>query len=480
MKNIYKFTLLLIAIMIVSISAASAADADDLLNMTSVEGESTPLEVDDSVNEVQTSGNDENEVSSLETGDGDSATITDEQDNEKLGASSDEEKLQSTPGTFSDLKEKIDDAIANHSGVLDLTYDFKFNSAEDGNYYGGINLGNKILVINGNGHTISGNNLTRIFYKYGGWAEQITLNNIKFIEGIADTEKGGAICLSVFQGNLIINDCTFESNNAQNGGAIYSQIMEGSVTINRSTFKNNKATASKEAGGAIESESGRLNVYNSNFESNLYKTTPNSIMSKSGQLYLENNTINKEFAEIYTIDTIRSYINATVLENRTVTMNTEDSVKINASVTDDNGNLIYGLDNKGQINLFKITYNGMDYLSTIPSYTGYTLDFYLSFGEEYMMSMIYKGTGGDFHVNNGVIECVPPKGTYTDLNAQIKAIQDGEELNLTYDFTYNPQVDSNFNNGIHIDKTVIINGNGHTISGNKSNRVFSVDSYENS
>ena len=121
MKNFYKYSLLLLTIMILTVSAASAADADDMANMTSV---------DDS---TDTLANDENSFSTLQNdveGEGTSESSTDN-DNELL-TSENNDKLSATPGTFSDLNEKIENA---ENGVLDLEYNFTYDPEEDGDSF---------------------------------------------------------------------------------------------------------------------------------------------------------------------------------------------------------------------------------------------------------------------------------------------------------------------------------------------------------
>ena len=69
------------------------------------------------------------------------------------------------------------------------------------------------------------------------------------------------------------------------------------------------------------------------------------------------------------------------------------------------------------------------------------------------------------------------KGTYTDLQNQINnATEHGVELTLPYNFTYTKSVDGdNFREGIVIDDILTINGNGYTISGDNSQKIFKVN-----
>ena len=58
MKKLYKLSLLLVAIMILTMSAASAADTNDMADVISEE-ESNSLELDESLSEAEASGNDD-------------------------------------------------------------------------------------------------------------------------------------------------------------------------------------------------------------------------------------------------------------------------------------------------------------------------------------------------------------------------------------------------------------------------------------
>ena len=61
-------------------------------------------------------------------------------------------------GSFSDLQKLID---SNTNGTIDLDKDYKYT--ENDNLPDGITINGKTLIINGNGHTLDGSNLARIF-----------------------------------------------------------------------------------------------------------------------------------------------------------------------------------------------------------------------------------------------------------------------------------------------------------------------------
>lgn len=66
-------------------------------------------------------------------------------------------------------------------------------------------------------------------------------------------------------------------------------------------------------------------------------------------------------------------------------------------------------------------------------------------------------------------------GTFTDLYNRLTAAEFGF-LELPYDFKYDENVDGDkFSEGIIINKNMYINGNGVTISGDNSHRIFKID-----
>ena len=64
-------------------------------------------------------------------------------------------------------------------------------------------------------------------------------------------------------------------------------------------------------------------------------------------------------------------------------------------------------------------------------------------------------------------------GTFTDLQNLINNAEDN--LVLPYDFAYNAEFDSDLVDGVVINKEIFIDGNGYTISGSDSARIFSLN-----
>ena len=241
-EKIFIFLLFLVSILI--ISPISAESIDDIVSLDdSSVNDDVPLSED-----VQTL--DENAQDSLKS---------EVQDDNLLGDDSQNE----IRGTFTDLQQQINDA----EGELNLSYDFAYSESIDGDYFlDGVYVFDKSLVINGNGHNISGENLARIFW-FDLYGAEATLNNLTLISGSYD--EGGAVYVDR-DSTLYINDVNFFENTAESGGALYS---EGKVYITNSVFDNNSITlpvSNKFDGGAAICNYGEyLSISNSNITNNL-------------------------------------------------------------------------------------------------------------------------------------------------------------------------------------------------------------------
>ena len=181
--------------------------------------------------------------------------------------------------TFSELNSEITNQLVSGNTVT-LDYDYKNTDSYSAK---GITITQSNIVINGQGHTIDGNNAGRIFYITG---NNITLKNLIFINGnyAASGEGGGAIQGAV--GDLIINNCSFINNTATNqGGAI--RGGNGDTTIINSTFTNNTATKD---GGAIYSYGKDFIVINSTFTNNRATESGGAIMTANNNDFKVSNT----------------------------------------------------------------------------------------------------------------------------------------------------------------------------------------------
>ena len=186
----------------------------------------------------------------IQTSDNASDVIASDEVNIETTEVSDDNLLYDS--SFDDLQSYIDDTP--EGGEIELHNDYSI--ADGGNT---LKI-TKNITINGNNHILNGageNAIIAITVD----GKNVFLKNIKFTKG-ASPKHGGAIYNGHDSSSLVIDNCTFDNNNADNyGGAIYS---EGKLDIYNSKFNYNKADSE---GGAIYSE-GKLDIYNSKFNYN--------------------------------------------------------------------------------------------------------------------------------------------------------------------------------------------------------------------
>ena len=163
--------------------------------------------------------------------------------------------------TFTDLQNAIDLV----DGILTLDSDIVMTDDEAAGFVGGVAI-NKDIVIDGKGHTISAEDLGRIFSIGEGFT--VTLTNATLINGKAD--KGGAI---YNDGSLTLSDVKLSDNAADSyGGAVFNN---GQLVVSDSVFDSNdvlnRGSASVDYGGAAIYNwyDGTLTVSGSNFTNNI-------------------------------------------------------------------------------------------------------------------------------------------------------------------------------------------------------------------
>ena len=173
--------------------------------------------------------------------------------------------------TFTDLQ----NAIGLVRGTLTLDSDIAMTDDEAANFKDGVAI-NKNIRIDGKGHTISAEDLGRIFSIGEGFT--VTLNNATLINGKAD--KGGAI---YNDGSLTLSDVKLSDNAADSyGGAVFNN---GELVVSDSVFDSNdivnRGSASVDYGGAAIYNwyDGTLTVSGSNFTNNIknYKNGDNLV-----------------------------------------------------------------------------------------------------------------------------------------------------------------------------------------------------------
>lgn len=127
------------------------------------------------------------------------------------------------------------------------------------------------LVIEGGGHTISGDGKYRIFDVVGG---RLSLIDVMLKDSRApDGEDGGAIRLRN-GARVSIENATFMDNLASNGGAVAMTGNGNSLTVTGSSFVSNRA---EKNGGGILADGGALQISDSRFEKNCAEIAAHSV-----------------------------------------------------------------------------------------------------------------------------------------------------------------------------------------------------------
>ena len=205
----------------------------------------------------------------------------------------------------------LTDEIENAGTALDLTKDYTFNNETDNNT--GILISKNNFVLNGNGHTIDGNNQSRLFYITG---TNITLNNFILING--NYKNCAGIC--VIGSNLTLNNITFIDNYATNdGGAL--GLRDGSTVIcNNSRFIDNNATS----GASLYVMDSELKLYNSYITSkNFARLSQIFLTSSSDSILTKMHIENITFVNINTTYAPAVYLkssNASIIDSKFINL----------------------------------------------------------------------------------------------------------------------------------------------------------------
>ena len=166
--------------------------------------------------------------------------------------------------TFRAIQETINSANSGDTIILDGKYT---------NNNGQININKANLIIIGTNNCIlDAQGKTRIFEVK---SDNITIKNIKFINGNTDDNYGGGAIYWCDGINGIVSNCTFTNNaatsTANNGGAISWRCGNG--TINNCTFTSNTAPY----GGAIDWRGSNGTISNCTFTGNKAKYSSGAI-----------------------------------------------------------------------------------------------------------------------------------------------------------------------------------------------------------
>ena len=208
----------------------------------------------------------------------------------------------------------LNELINTETNEIKLEHDIILNitNNEQKTFKNGIKLEGDNIIIDGNGHTIDAQGLTRIFYCTG---KDVIIKNIILKNGFAEGD-GGAItngygeltitestltgntaqkhggAISNSKGRLTITESTLNKNTAQNeGGAI---TNKGELTITKSTLTENTAYG---YGGAISNSKGGLTITESTLTGNTAQKHGGAISNSKGGLTITESTLNENTAK---------------------------------------------------------------------------------------------------------------------------------------------------------------------------------------
>ena len=228
--------ILLIFLVLVSLSAVSAAD-DNANGIISVD-DNDELILDEAIDDdVSSANNNYDEELILET-----------PADDLVGSENDATPLkEGATGSFSDLNKLInEDFSSNDTITLDKNY--TYNPDIDSDFKNGVKIYRTVTII-GNGYTIDGAGQARILDLQQG---KTTLKNITFKNGSQSYFFGGGAirCVALVE----ITNCTFINNGAPSGGAV--QLQGWDNVISDCVFIGNTAGQ----GGAIQLSAAAYNT----------------------------------------------------------------------------------------------------------------------------------------------------------------------------------------------------------------------------
>ena len=316
-KKIY-FLVLLILVCILSISAISATENTTNKEIINTNNKETNLQTNIQYDEVLT--NKENFEIKLEE-----KNNNDNQDKSRTDETTTDNE---DPLTFTDLNTTIN---SNTNSTIYLYNNYKFNKASDSKLENGIDI-DRNLTIYGNGVTINGNKMARIFNVIDSKLN-VNFYNINFINGNSSDEGGAIVGGNAYNCTFTENkakhfggamrggnayNCTFTKNSAYDGGAMYDGNVYNCTFIENSAEEDGGAMSYGNAtnctfisntayfGGAIRSVEATFCIFSDNnaeyggaiTKSNAYNCIFNeNKANKSGGAISESNATNSTFTK---------------------------------------------------------------------------------------------------------------------------------------------------------------------------------------
>ena len=447
--------ILLIFLVLVSLSAVSAAD-DNANGIISVD-DNDELILDEAIDDdVSSANNNYDEELILET-----------PADDLVGSENDATPLkEGATGSFSDLNKLInEDFSSNDTITLNGTY--KYSDGDDA-FVHGIVI-NRGVIIDGNGFTLDGSNSARMFDVETN--SEVIIKNINFINGYATGENiayfkdGGAIYSSNSANSKVIN-CNFTNNIAEyDGGAIYG----GRGTAINCTFIQN--TAKKVYAGAISF----YDAINCTFIRNTAKYGGAITDSTAINCTFINNTAQGAGAMLRSTAVLCRFVEDSDTTSETNIVTPAFSVSDLTTVYHSGDKLLFNLTANNvnydgfdaEIKIFK----GESLIKTIHALSGSENGWIVDLPLGTYKVVLSLESHHDVEPADATLTVTTDGTTFTDLNELINGNSD-DTITLDKNYTYNPDIDSDFKNGVEIYRKLTIIGNGYTIDGAGQARIL--------
>ena len=447
--------ILLIFLVLVSLSAVSAAD-DNANGIISVD-DNDELILDEAIDDdVSSANNNYDEELILET-----------PADDLVGSENDATPLkEGATGSFSDLNKLINEDFSS-SDTITLNGNYKYSDGDDA-FVHGIVI-NRGVTIDGNGFTLDGSNSARMFDVETN--SEVIIKNINFINGHATGENiayfkdGGAIYSSNSANSKVIN-CNFTNNIAEyDGGAIYG----GRGTAINCTFIQN--TAKKVYAGAISF----YDAINCTFIRNTAKYGGAITDSTAINCTFINNTAQGAGAMLRSTAVLCRFVEDSDTTSETNIVTPAFSVSDLTTVYHSGDKLLFNLTANNvnydgfdaEIKIFK----GESLIKTIHALSGSENGWIVDLPLGTYKVVLSLESHPDVEPADATLTVTTDGTTFTDLNELINGNSD-DTITLDKNYTYNPDIDSDFKNGVKIYRTVTIIGNGYTIDGAGQARIL--------
>ncbi len=326
-----------------------------------------------------------------------------------------------------------------------LSSNYKYSDGDDA-FVHGIVI-NRGVIIDGNGFTLDGSNSARMFDVNTN--NEVIIKNLNFINGHATGENiayfkdGGAIYSSNSANSKVIN-CNFTNNIAEyDGGAIYG----GRGTAINCTFIQN--TAKKVYSGAI----GFYDAINCTFIRNTAKyggaisdstaincTFINNTAQGSGAMFWGTAVLCRFVEDSDTTSDTNIVTPAFSVSDLTTVYHSGDKLLFNLTANDVNYD---GFD--AEIKIFK----GETLIKTIHALSGSDNGWVVDLHLGTYNAVLSLESHPDVEPADATLTVTTDGTTFTDLNELINGNSD-DTITLDKNYTYNPDIDSDFKNGVKI------------------------------